>query len=289
MPSEVMPLVSIVIPCFNNEKQLESTCNAIAKEAFQLASSSITIELILVDDASTDSTWSCICSIKTQLKIPVRGLRLAHNCGAYKALVSGLKCANGDAVVVMAADGDDPASELPKLISAWQTGVELVQAARISRSGTLANKAFGRMYYGVLSAVGVRNLPANGSDFMLADRAVLHKFLSHGFKPGNTLIQLYQHAENVQVLTYTKGVRPSHGWTTLKKLDLFFFSLFTALYPRKMLAIALGIALLLIPILAVLITPIASITLVLPQLIVLFLWRYTKAQQNAIPIVEESV
>ena len=124
---------------------------------------------------------------------------------------------------------------------------------------------------------------------MLADRAVLHKFLSHGFKPGNTLIQLYQHAENVQVLTYTKGARPSHGWTTLKKLDLFLFSVFTALYSRKMLAIALGIALFLIPILAVIITPIASITLLLPQLVVLFLWRYMKAQQNQIPIVAESV
>jgi glycosyltransferase involved in cell wall biosynthesis len=289
MPSEVMPLVSIVIPCFNNEHQLEHTCRAVSQIAAELAESVIEFELILIDDASTDSTWSCICSIKTQLKIPVRGLRLAHNCGAYIALVSGLKCANGDAVVVMAADGDDPASELPNLIRAWQTGVELVQAARISRSGTLANKAFGRMYYGLLSAVGVRNLPANGSDFMLADRAMLHKFLSHGFKPGNTLIQLYQHAENVHVLTYTKGARPSHGWTTLKKLDLFFFSLFTALYSRKMLAFALGIVLFLIPILAVLITPIASITLVLPQLVVLFLWRYTTAQQNQIPIVAESV
>ncbi len=284
-----MPLVSIVIPCYNNEKQLEHTCKAVAQIAAELADSAIEFELILVDDASMDDTWKCIGSIKNQFKIPVRGLRLASNCGAYIALVSGLKCANGDAVVVMAADGDDPASELPNLIRAWQTGIELVQAARISRSGTLANKAFGRMYYGVLSAVGVRNLPANGSDFMLADRAVLNKFLSQGYKPGNTLIQLYQHAENVQVLTYTKGARPSHSWTTLKKLDLFFFSLFTALYPRKMLAISLGIALFLTPLIAVLITPIVSITLLLPQLLVLFLWRYTAAQQNTMPIVEKSV
>lgn|GEM_PF-1507716 len=289
MPSEVMPLVSIVIPCFNNEHQLEHTCKAVAQIAAELAESAIEFELILVDDASTDSTWSCICSIKKQLTIPVKGFRLGQNCGAYQALIVGLKQASGDAVVVMAADGDDPASELPNLISAWQTGIELVQAARISRNGTLANKVFGRVYYGVLSTVGVRNLPANGSDFMLADRVVLHKFLSHGYKPGNTLIQLYQHAENVQVLTYTKGARPSHGWTTLKKLDLFFFSLITALYPRKMLAIGTGLAVFLIPILAVLITPIASITLLLPQLVVLFLWRYTMAQQNAIPIVEESV
>ena len=284
-----MPLISIVIPCFNNERQLESTYNAIVKEALHLDSSATTLELILVDDASTDSTWEHIVGIKKQLTIPVKGFRLAQNCGAYQALIVGLKQASGDAVVVMAADGDDPASKLPNLISAWQTGIELVQAARISRSGTLANKAFGRMYYGVLSAVGVRNLPANGSDFMLADRAVLNKFLSEGYKPGNTLIQLYQHAENVQVLTYTKGARPSHGWSTLKKLDLFFFSLFTALYPRKMLAIALGIALFLIPLIAVRITPIATITLVLPQLVVLFLWRYMKAQQNEITIVAESV
>lgn len=224
-----MPTISIVIPCFHNETHLTQTVAGIVEATRPLSASGVDFQIILVDDSSKDGTWPVIRTLKQECAIPLVGLRLGSNVGAYRAIVPGLETATGQAVIVMAADGDDPPQLIPQLVQHWHEGHPLVQAVRTSEGRSLPNRILGGAFYAMLKMLRVRNLPQHGSDFMLADRAVLMHALQHGFRPGNTLIQLYQHAESAFQIPYTKGRRAGSNWNTMKKLKLFVNSNLTAL------------------------------------------------------------
>jgi glycosyltransferase involved in cell wall biosynthesis len=221
--------ISIIIPCYNNESQLPTTCAAIANAAAEMRQNGIRLQLVFVDDASTDGTWQIITSLKKEKDFEVSGLRLGSNVGAYNAIVPGLKHALGRAIIVMAADGDDPPQLIPRMVELWKAGHDLVQAVRTpeSRSGT--PHLAGRCLYGMMRLMGMRNIPSSGCDFMLADILVVQNALNRGIRPGNTLLQLYQYANKVVHIDYVKGRRPSKGWTFNKKLRLFGASILTAL------------------------------------------------------------
>lgn len=223
-----MPTVSIVIPCFNNADVLAQTVEGITDAAGQLKERGVSLSLILVDDASTDGTWQAVRQLRDSAGIPIVGLLLGRNVGAYRAIVVGMNQAKGDAVIVMAADGDDPPTLIPEMVDRWLAGDRLVQAARESARGSMPDRIFGGLYYAMLRMLGTRNLPAHGSDFMLADRENVDSALHRGFLPGNTLIQLYQHADRAAVIPYAKGNAPGSGWGVVKKADLFLNGILTA-------------------------------------------------------------
>ncbi len=220
-----MPTVSIVIPCFCNAAQLAATVRGIEAATAALRSQGMAFHLLLVDDASTDATWEVIRQLQQESILSITGLRLGSNAGAYVAILPGLALADGEAVIVMAADGDDPPALLPALVERWQQGNPLVQAARQGSSGDVLNRGFAVLFYKLMRLAGARLLPVHGSDFILADRRVLEKALNAGFRPGNTLIQLFQHADRAVELPYVKGARPGGGWSMVKKSRLFIDSL----------------------------------------------------------------
>lgn len=208
-----MPTVSIVIPCFNSARYIEETVAGIASCAVP---PDITLQVILVDDASTDSTWDTVRKL-VSADGPVQcGMRMTENQGPYHAIIPGMQAATGDAVVVMAADGDDPPSLLPQMIALWQQGHPLVQAVRNRTPRPMA-----RVFYRMMRLLGTRNLPPNGCDLMLADRRIVDRAMAEGFRPGHTLIQLYQHADSAAILPYDKGSIGSGGWTLWRKTVLF--------------------------------------------------------------------
>lgn len=210
-----MTRVSVIIPCYCNAPHLASTLAAIGQETELLCSRGVVLQLILVDDASTDDTWQVIRSLKQHSELDIVGLRLPANVGSYHAVLCGMREASGHAVIVMAADGDDPPQLIPELVRHWQLGHPLVQASRAS-AGTLPT-----LYYALLRWSGARNIPKCGSDFMLADRALVARAFEAGFRPGNTLVQLYQTADHAMEIPYAKGTRPGGGWSLLKKCRLF--------------------------------------------------------------------
>jgi polyisoprenyl-phosphate glycosyltransferase len=223
-----MSEVTVVIPCFNNAAQLPVTLSGVQAALAPLRDEGLRFEVLLVDDGSTDGTWNSIRDATGSSDMRVRGIRLAKNVGAYRAVAVGLLEADGDAVIVMAADGDDPPSLLPTLVTEWRSGANLVLAARSAAGGGLLNRMFSGLYYRTLRLLGVRNLPRFGSDFLLADRRVLERAREAGFRPGNTLIQLCQHGNAVVQVPYEKGKRTGGGWNLMKRTDLFILSIMTA-------------------------------------------------------------
>lgn len=217
-------LVSIVIPCFNNESELKPLFSQI-QNAVKVVDDTFTFEIIAVDDGSPDGTWGSICELAKDSAIPVHGLRLSQNIGAYYAILAGFDHAKGNAVLVMAADGDDPASLIPELLAKYGNGTDLVQANRSTSDKRALSRLASRFFLSLIRLLGAKNIPSGGSDLVLMSRSLIDKAEDHGWMSGNTLIQIFQHAEKVETIDYRKGRSKPSSWTFGKKISLFLSTL----------------------------------------------------------------
>ncbi len=112
--------LSIVVPVFRSEKTLNELVNRITNSI-----SDKSVEIILIDDASGDGTWTTICSIARQNSM-VTGIRLGRNSGQHGALLAGVRAAKFQTVVTLDDDLQNPPEEINKLIDALLPGVDVV-------------------------------------------------------------------------------------------------------------------------------------------------------------------
>ena len=120
-----MSTVSFVIPCYRSEKtlsgvvdEIESTMDEIGKYGY---------EIVLVNDSSPDNTWDTIRSLVKENN-NITGINFSKNFGQHGALMAGLRETKGDYVVCLDDDGQTPADEVGKLLSALDEGADAVYA-----------------------------------------------------------------------------------------------------------------------------------------------------------------
>jgi len=133
--------VSVVLPAYNEHDNL---VELLPETAQVLDDASLTYEIIVVDDGSTDATAAMLseCTIAS-----VTGLRLRRNAGKSAALDVGLSNARGEYVVLMDADGQDDPREIPPLIAALdEDGLDLVTGRRAVRNDRFVKRATSRLY-----------------------------------------------------------------------------------------------------------------------------------------------
>lgn len=168
-PNENVPLVSVVVPCYNEEDVLGELYRRLSQAVGNWEE---TAEIVLVDDGSTDATWSKMEAIR-QKDSRWRIVRFSRNFGHQTAVSAGLRYAAGSAVIVMDADLQDPPEELHRFISKWKDGYEVVYAVRKHRKrGTLKRIAY-KTFYRLLSGFSNHDIPLDSGDFCLMDRTVV--------------------------------------------------------------------------------------------------------------------
>lgn len=119
-------MLSIVIPCYNEQDRMPATVDAIKR---YMAARGLEYELILADDGSTDGTPAAIA--KAMADAPqVKTVRLPHNRGKGRALAEGVAVTRGDRVLVTDADLSTPIEELPKLEAPLDAGAGVAIASR---------------------------------------------------------------------------------------------------------------------------------------------------------------
>lgn len=166
-------LVSIVIPCFNEEEVLPLLFERLRAAAEQWDAD---YEVVLVDDGSTDATWALI-EAQHEADERWRGVRLARNFGHQIALWTGLKHATGDLIAVLDADLQDPPEVLPRYFDKWAEGFDVVYAVRRKRKeGPLKRLAY-FLYYRALALLSETKIPLDSGDFCVMDRRVLDAVL----------------------------------------------------------------------------------------------------------------
>jgi glycosyltransferase involved in cell wall biosynthesis len=215
-----MPTVSIVVPAYNEAQNLPELYKRVQQV---MDSDAVDWEWIEVDDHSSDETFTVLSSI-ARTEPRVRALRLARNYGSHTAITCGLHQARGDCAIVLAADLQDPPEIIPQLIAKWREGTQVVWAARGRREGeALSTIGLSRMYYYFMRrVVGISDMPATGSDFLLVDRRVIEAFRQ--FNESNVSIMALITWMGFQQATifYDKQARlyGRSGWSLEKKLKL---------------------------------------------------------------------
>lgn len=169
--SEKQKLLSIVIPCYNEEEVIAETLKRIDMICAEL--NDLDVELIFVDDGSRDNTRNLLKKYATEdSKIKVIGF--ARNFGHQIAVTAGIDAAHGDAVVLIDADLQDPPEVILQMIEKWKEGYDVVYGTRTEREGESAFKlATARGFYRLLNKLSSVQIPLDTGDFRLMDRKIV--------------------------------------------------------------------------------------------------------------------
>jgi glycosyltransferase involved in cell wall biosynthesis len=169
-------MISIVIPAYNEERNLE-ILYAHLREVLDGAAGASEWELVFVDDGSADSTWRAIHELSVR-DVRVRGVRLSRNFGHQSALMAGIAAACGDAVVTMDADLQHPPAVVRDLVRKWQEGFQIVHAVRCDPpTASWFKRTSSRLYYRFFSFLSGVEIEPGSADFCLLDRQVVDEIL----------------------------------------------------------------------------------------------------------------
>lgn len=169
-------LLSIIVPCYNEEPALQLFYDAIQKVAPDLPTE---LEFIFVDDGSRDGTLQKIQQLRAQ-DHRVRFVSFSRNFGKEAALLAGLDHARGDVVVTMDADLQDPPALLPEIYQLIQTGdYDQVGTRRVTRKGEPPIRSFfARRFYRLINHMSKVELVDGARDYRMMTRPVVDALIS---------------------------------------------------------------------------------------------------------------
>jgi dolichol-phosphate mannosyltransferase len=161
-------LVSLVIPAYNEEDNVSGLARRLS--LVFAAEPSYDFEVIIVENGSADATFERTLEVRAA-DPRFRVLQLARNFGMDGGLTAGLAHVRGDAVVLMAADLQDPPELIPEFLRRWEEGFEIVYQVVTERRGTGPLRTLNsKLFYALANRLTEGRLPRNVSDFRLADR-----------------------------------------------------------------------------------------------------------------------
>ncbi len=162
-------LLSVIIPVFNEAESFH-----LLLDRLEAALRGIDWEVVFVNDGSTDATPEMIRSA-AGVDPRVKLIDFSRNFGHQAAITAGLDFAEGDAVVIMDADLQDPPEILPRMLELMQQGYDVVSPQRISRQGETVFKKFSAaIFYQMMRRLADKRLAEEVGDFrMFSRRAVL--------------------------------------------------------------------------------------------------------------------
>lgn len=170
-------LVSITIPCYNEEESLEIVYRAIVDAMQPL--DAYDFELLLVNDGSKDGTLAKMRELAGQ-DSRVKYYSFSRNFGKEAAIYAGLSNAKGDYVVMMDADMQDPPALLPEMLEKLESGEwDCVATRRVTRTGEGAIRSFcAKLFYKVIRKMSNINIADGARDYQMMTRQMVDSVLS---------------------------------------------------------------------------------------------------------------
>lgn len=195
-----MKVIELLVPCYNEEAVLKKfyqrTCGVLAKLH------NYDFRFIFVNDGSRDKTLDIMRQLYKR-DARVSYVSLSRNFGKEAAMLAGMDYADGDALVIMDADLQDPPELLPEMISWWEKGYKDVSARRTSRDGeSFFKKWSSKTYYKLLQKVTSVPMQRDVGDFRLLDKRC---------------VQALRRLRESQ--RYTKGL---YDWIGFEKKEIYF-------------------------------------------------------------------
>lgn len=162
-------LISIVIPCFNEEEMIDICHKAVTDVVDTLPQN---YEIIYINDGSKDKTLQLLENLrKTDKRVVI--INLSRNFGKEAAMTAGIDHSTGDALIILDADLQDPPALIPDLIRIWkEEDADVVYGQRLIREGeTWVKKFTANCFYKIINFIAnTVEIPKNTGDFRLMNR-----------------------------------------------------------------------------------------------------------------------
>jgi len=172
--ADAVPEISVVVPVFNEAKNLEALARRLTPS---LESCAASFEVIFVDDGSQDETLATLGRLNAA-DVRLSALSLSRNFGKEVAIAAGLDHARGRAVVIIDADLQHPPEVVPRFVEKWREGYKNVYGQRSDRAtDPRLRSILTRIFYDVIDHFGDVALPSGAGDFRLLDRQAVDALL----------------------------------------------------------------------------------------------------------------
>lgn len=175
-------LISIVVPCYNEQEVLPKFFNSITKVAFDFKDTyAIDFEFIFIDDGSKDNT---LCVLKNASKEDdrIKFISFSRNFGKESAIYAGIKKSKGDLCAIMDADLQDPPELLKEMyIGISEEGYDCVCSRRTDREGEPKLRSWcAKRFYHLMSKISDTEIMDGARDFRLMTRQMVDSILAMG-------------------------------------------------------------------------------------------------------------
>ncbi len=163
-------LLSLVVPMRNEEDSIEEFMTRVLPAVEQVGCD---YEIVCVNDGSTDRTLELLVSARAR-DPRVKIVDLARNFGKDLAMTAGIDHAEGDAIIPLDADLQDPPELIPDLVAKWREGNDMVIAVRRDRRGdSFLKRLSANLFYRAIGRMSDVPIPANAGDYRIMDRQVI--------------------------------------------------------------------------------------------------------------------
>jgi dolichol-phosphate mannosyltransferase len=219
---------------FNEEDNIKAYLGRLQAVATALEKSCVSLEVVFVDDHSTDRGPEIIRGLLADSPLSsLKYVRLSRNSGSHTASTAGLRYCSGDAAVLIPVDLQDPPELIPRMLERHRSGADVVWAVREGRDGTAFGHKLGAwLYYALMRAVAIPQTPAQGADFVLMGRKVIDAYNTIPEKHTSLLAMVLWMGFRQTEISYVKQPRHSgkSKWSFSKKVKLFVDSVISFSY-----------------------------------------------------------
>jgi dolichol-phosphate mannosyltransferase len=166
------PELSVVVPAYNEQDNIQS----ILEQLHEVLDTLVSFEIIFVNDGSRDKTLDELHKAAKNDQA-IRIISFSRNFGKELATSAGIHYAQGDAIIMVDADGQFPPELIPEFVKKWRNGAQVVTGVRVSNQKEGFIKRYGsKLFYKLMSSLAGAKLTAGATDFRLIDRAVQQEF-----------------------------------------------------------------------------------------------------------------
>lgn len=169
--SELKPLISIVVPVYNEEVNILPFHETVSAELAAL-SNRYDFEYVFTDNHSTDRTFQILRELASR-DSRVRAYRFSKNFGYQRSIMTGYSRAQGDAAIQLDVDLQDPPELIARFLEEWQLGAEVVYGVRIKREESAFINFQRAVFYRLIDRLSEEPIPVDAGDFRLITRRVI--------------------------------------------------------------------------------------------------------------------
>lgn len=166
---------SIVIPIYNNEKNLPVTMEYIYNHLHLFEK--YDIEIILVNDGSKDASYEVMHEIQRKYDLNITIANLARNFGQGACELAGLELATGDVIGVISSDMQDPFEFFATMLQEWENGFDFVYGIRNQRTEKGIASLGAKIMHKFMHRFVSKEWPKGGSDFYIMDKKVVKQYI----------------------------------------------------------------------------------------------------------------